>query len=1142
MKQHLLRTVFFSMAVLIGCVLATAQTATTGQLTGTITDSSGAVIAGATVRLRNLATDQVQSLTAGGTGEYSFSLLPPGMYSIEVHRAGFKAVQQSNIKILVTETTTLPIQLEVGEVTQTVTVNAVAAQQLQTQSTALGQVVEGSSIQSLPMVTRNFTQILGFSAGAIMPVENAADLGRGTTSSAGGNVGVKTTNGSRSYDNDFVFNGVQVNDTYGAGNQRGTDFGGGIPIPNPDTLQEFKVQTAQYDASYGLNAGSQVEILTKSGSNNVHGSLWEFFRNEDMNANDYFRNELGLDRPLLRQNQYGGTIGGKFIQDKLFYFGSYQGTRQVNGYASGCLSTITSEPLLTNDRSAASLGAIYGGQTGLYGGTAVAADGSNIASTALAILNFKLPNGQYLLPTPQKVVNGKGESSFSEPCTYHENQYMLNLDYTQSSKNVISARYFMLDSTQVTAFTGGSNIPGFGQPAFNKFRNGSVSDTYAFSSRLTNQFIFGINSTFTRQTLEQPLSWATLGYPSVTGNPSMFSLVINGSYNGSANIVNNLWQFNYNFADLVSYTRGKHTLRLGGGLTREHLNLLGGWTNNALTFQSVPDLLLGLPGGTGAGDNGTSFSNIFSQSVGASLYGRKLRDWVNNLFVQDDWKLSTNLTLNLGFRWERFTAPTDVLGRLSSMDITKLNPNPPSTGTLVGFDVAHNFPGTPPTGVTVLPGDSNMYGQENTFAPRVGLAFKETKFAVLHAGYGIFYSELPLIFVFNATNTPPWSYNYSPSGSANVNDSWANPFYGFDYPLSVLPEFTPYSPTTSIAFRAVPIDNKVAATHIYSLNEQFQIPGGVLLEVGYVGTHGTHLMQDMLINQAGFATAANPIRGQTTNTLANIPERVPYEGFTANTSQIYNDNGSSHYNALQSTVTYQVRHGLQFQAAYTFSKDLETDGMNGGLVSGVTPTGDWSNPRRDYGPAFYSRPHRIVANYTYQFPSVHSGGSIVQNILNGWQTAGILTIQSGQPLTIIGTNSHNYAGITSDFGEISSNCSFNIETPGSVQKKLINYFKKSCIAAYPTVDPSGTTGFGNAPIGNMLGPDQNNWDMSLIKSTKIPFPTENAVIDFRIEAFNLFNHPQFANPATTATAGSFGQITAMSVNPRVLQLALKYTF
>jgi hypothetical protein len=216
--------------------------------------------------------------------------------------------------------------------------------------------------------------------------------------------------------------------------------------------------------------------------------------------------------------------------------------------------------------------------------------------------------------------------------------------------------------------------------------------------------------------------------------------------------------------------------------------------------------------------------------------------------------------------------------------------------------------------------------------------------------------------------------------------------------------------------------------------------------------------------------------------------------------------------------------------------------MNGGLVSGVTPTGDWSNPRRNYGPAFYSRPHRFVSNFTYQFPEMHSGGSIVQNILNGWQTAGILTIQSGQPQTIIGTNGNNYAGVTSDFGEISSSCSHNIETPGKVQSKLNSYFIKPCTAAYPTVDPSGTTAFGNASIGNMRGPDQNNWDLSLIKTIKVKFPTESAGVDFRIEAFNLFNHPQFGNPATTETAGNFGQVTSMSVNPRVLQLALKYSF
>src|SRR5580692_20183 len=370
-----------------------AQTAGTGALSGTVTDASGSVIAGAQVKVTSESSGEVRTVTTGGPGSFTVSLLLPGAYSVEVMKDGFRTATVPHVQIVVTETNALNIRLEVGQVSEKVVVEAQVAQ-LQTESSTLGRVTSGEQVQSLPLAMRNYTQIIALNPGVSAEVSNAGELGRG---GGGNNQDPTVSAGNWASDNNFQMNGVGVNDI-----QQSGYFSAGVAIPNPDTIQEFKVQTGQYDASYGRNAGANVDVVTKGGTNEYRGAAWEYFRNNDMNANTFFGNSHSQPRAILKQNQFGGDFGGPIKRDKLQFFTSYQGTRQKNGLDVNCSSSMKEAPL-TNDRSQAALGALFAGQSGALGGTTINADGSNINPVAIALLNTKLPNGNYLIPTPQTI-------------------------------------------------------------------------------------------------------------------------------------------------------------------------------------------------------------------------------------------------------------------------------------------------------------------------------------------------------------------------------------------------------------------------------------------------------------------------------------------------------------------------------------------------------------------------------------------------------------------------------------------------------------------------------------------------------------------------------------------------------------------
>ena len=486
--------------------MGVAQTANTGALNGIISDQTQAVVPTASIKVVSAATGEVRTAVAKAGGAYVVPLLPPGTYRIEVSAAGFRTAVLSNVIVNVTENQSLNVTLTVGGAGETVDVNA-SAEQLQFDTNALGRTVDTATVEGLPLVTRNFTQIVGLSAGVVQPVNNASALGRGNGSlsfTGGFNV-----NGARNYDNNFQLDGLDANDLFASGANSG-----GVPVPNPDVIEQFKVQTGQYDASFGRNAGANVDVVTKGGSNAFHGSLFEFFRNDDLNANDFFFNRAGTPRGELKQNQFGGTGDGPVKRDKLLFFGSYQKTIQRNGVTTGCSSTFFGPPL-TNDRSAAGLGALFAGQTGAFGGTAVLANGSNINPVALNFLQAKLPNGQYYIPTPVSINAAapfatQGQYVQRGVCQFTEDQYAGNADYIQNPKSKFQSRFFDAQSNTQLPFTGGSSLPNatVGKQSFVDY---SLSHTYVFSERFVNEAAFGFHSIHSQQRISPPVSFSSVG-------------------------------------------------------------------------------------------------------------------------------------------------------------------------------------------------------------------------------------------------------------------------------------------------------------------------------------------------------------------------------------------------------------------------------------------------------------------------------------------------------------------------------------------------------------------------------------------------------------------------------------------------------
>jgi hypothetical protein len=1139
------------------CATVHAQSSGTGQLSGEVADASGAAIRAAGVTVTNEATLQMRRLDTNAHGLYSAPLLTPGLYAIEVSSPGFASIRYNHVAVDVGSAKVLNVHLSAGN-RELVEVNA----DLATVDTAanLGSVTDRDLVENLPLAVRNYTQILGLNVGVASEVTDAGGLGRGATSYSAGSGGF-SSNGASTNDNNFQMDGADVNDIQGSGY-----LSRGVPVPNPDAIEEFRVSTQPYDASQGRNSGANINVVTRSGTTSFHGSLFEYFRNDAMNANTYFRKTTDQPRADLKQNQFGGTLGGPIIRPSLLGFGSYQETRQSNGLDAACTSSVSLPPL-TNDRSAAGIGAVFAGQQGYFQqafggvGPAIAADGSNINPVALAVLQLKNPDGTYLIPTPQVIVStsgnfdSRGLSTFSKACPYIEHQGVASTDWQMTERQRLSVHGFISNSSTLETFPppllGGATIPSSPFQLNDRFRTVSIAHTYIARPTLLNEFRFSFNRVRIATVQDRPFTFSSIGasVPSFD-NASPLLTIANASMGGNGgNFFGGLNTFVAQ--DAVTYSRGRHFVHLGGGITREQDNQpILSFYGSAL-FLRFADFILG----QNAAQNGTAavcafvgcgagYSDIAYAQDTPGTIKREYRILSGNIYAQDDIRFSPRLTVNLGLRFERLGDFADKLGHNTSFYPSLADHHPSAGGTYQGYVVPANYSGPVPAGVTRL---SNNYGidgdGQNTWQPRVGFAWQLPggDRLMLRGGYGLFRSRITADAYNQSILAPPFARlrQYQGTDTTSASLTLQQPFPSF---ADALPSFIPYCAAGSItctepsALNAMARDVQPPTFHRYNFDLETRLTQALTVDLGYVGARGRHLLTQVYVDQAGLASASSPINGMTTNTLANLPFREPLPGFTVTNLSQFESIGSSLYNSLQASLRKRATRWGEFLVSYTWARDL-TDVYNGTTSQhGGTILGNQGSLATNYGPDLFLRQQRVVATYLLKIPSPRGG--TLRSLLGHWELAGVGVAQSGHALSITYQNQFSAYGIVNDRAQLVPNC--NANGSGSAQSRLGSWFNTACFSKPAVIGDDGVaTGFGNSPIGFIHGPRQTNVDASLKRAFSF---REHGALEFRAESFNLFNHAQFADPDTELSSATFGQIRSTSVNPRLVQLALRLSY
>ena len=1138
-ETSLLALAFF---LLLSIVVPTfAQSRTTGLIAGTVRDQTGAVIPGAEVVVVSGATAEERKTKTNYDGNYAVSLLPPGLYQVSLTASGFKKVVFYNVVVAITETTLINADLRVGSVIEESVTIRDAATVAQADGPRLGRVVDSRAVSELPLATRNFTQILGLSPGT--------DIGLADNTGVGRNSQNISVNGARRTQNNFQINGVDANTI-------GTNSALFIAVPAPETIEEFKVQTSLYDATFGRSGGGNVQAVTKGGSNFLHGDAYDYFRVDSLNANNPFLKAAGVVRPPLNRNVFGATLGGPIKQDRAFFFLAYQGTRERNGASVNSVSpSVLIAQGLTDDRSAKTLRKTF-----------------NVASihpVAFALLNMKLPNAQFLIPTPQ----ADGRYSGWALSHFQEDQVNGNIDFQINEKNWLATKLFLANAPWTLAMFNGPNVPGFDDERQLNHRLISIQDIHAFSSRVLNEarvgYNFVRNNSFPREPIKdsdlgirRPNAESFPGLPLVRIAPNARGLTFG---TGFANIDLQAAHYSTTVADVLSIMPGRHTIRTGAELLHYQVTIaLNFFRHGQIDFNSFTDFLTG---------------NANVSFLGSGINDRNLRATDYSFFIQDDWRLSPRWTVNLGLRFELDLPFYDTRGRISTFDPSLYQPRmlvnsagvpqgPPIGGfvqagnVITQYDLA-DVPNVSKRVITSI--------DPNNFAPRVGFAYSPLALSrlVVRGGYGIFYSRGssgPL----NNIQTPP-TYLV---GTRLAPSSLAEPF--FAVPSS--DKFPTLLPGATLTGQF--LDRNVRTSYIHQYNTSVQYAAGkdLLLEVAYVGTRGLNLPRLIAINQAQLASPQHPIVNQvtraiiTTNTPANAQLRAPFQGVSIVNFSQSQTTAQSTYNSLQVSLTRQLSKSLRFLASYTFAKAIDnTSGRDEFDFS--TILGDQRDNRANRGVSDFDRRHRFVVSYFWDLPqpALAAKSTAARWLLSNWEVAGIVVAMSGQPIDIVDTGAGSFYGLNNGTnplarpnwapGATRSTASSNVP-PGYFFNPFA--FVRPVVTAGQPIPSSNGAAIANAlgtDIGNVgrnviRGPRQSNVDFSIIK--RFPF-RESKNIELRAEFFNLFNQVNLSNPisdfsAVVATGssdsntgriinpGDFGRITSTSNNPRLIQFAVKFNY
>jgi hypothetical protein len=1150
--------------LLVGCLIdlflrtTPVEVQTTGQIVGVVRDQSGAVIAAADVTVIGQGTGMRRTARTNETGSYTAALLPPGQYDVHIAVTGFQPVLVSNVRVAITETTTIDAEVTPASVVESVTVSA-GAPIVQTAGPQLGRVVDSRALSGLPLATRNVTQILGLSPGAATYLPDNTAVGRNTQTIS--------VNGARVTENNLQIDGIDVN-------TMGSAAAVNIPVPAPESIQEYKVQTSLYDATFGRSGGGNVQILTKSGTNTFRGVVYDYLRNDALNAIDPFLKAAGVPRPVLRRNALGGTLGGPLKPNRMFFFLAYQGTRETNGASilNSVSRNVLVTPGLTDDRSTIALTALSRA-LGL---------GGAVSPIAAALLQATLPNGQFLIPTPQ----ASGRYTASAMSHFREDQFNVSLDDQVTRSNSLAVRAFVANAPSTVvlpSFRGtAANVPGFGLDQRNDNRVFVLRDVHTFRSSLLNEARVGYAIHRNSFVPQEPVTDAEVGIRRSNADafPGLSLIRIapdaGGVVIGTQTNIAPAFPSVTTVADTMTLTRGRQTLRAGAEVrwNAVHSVVLNS-AYGQIDFQDFKSFLAG---------------TVRSSVLGAGLNGREVRATDYNVFVQDDWRPSPRWTVNLGVRYELDLPSYEATGRFSTFDPSLYVPRPqtasglPVGPPLEGFVQAGNV--IPADDLPDVPNVSKFLVKSidpNNIAPRLGLTYSpiDPGRLVLRAGYGVFYSRTTFQTV-NAAIPPTYVLG------RRTSPSLADPFFAVPTP-DQFPTIV-----SGIPLSGVVIDRNLRTPYFHQYNGSVQYEWGqnVVLEAAYVGTRGVNLFRQVAINQAALASPQDPVTNAvtgaviTSNTPANATLRAPFQGVSINGFTQNQSTAQSTYNSMQLSLTQRLSHGLQFLASYALARSIDNgSGLGGGAgISGVVNPGSVNDSSgilgnqlestANRGVSDFDRTHRLVVSYVWDLPqpAMADRSSLARGLFSNWQISGIVTVMSGLPIDIVDIGSGSFYGL-SDGATPLARPSFAADASckNALQNVPPGYFfnptafRRPVVQAEQPIPSSGGTALAGAvgtDIGDvgrncLRGPRQTNVDFALAKRVPIG-PSRH--LEVRAEFFNLFNHVNFANPisdlnAVTSSGGSldpatgrilspgdFGRIISTSSNPRLIQLAVRIAF
>jgi len=1092
------RFILFAFAAVFLAALPSSVQAqiTTGSIYGTISDSSGGLLPGVKVTCTNEGTLVSKDTTSDTNGSYQFTELPVGSYVVTAELKDFKSYKLTGVIVTVSQVTRTDISLQVGSTSQQVEVQSNPVAAVETSESVVGGVVEQARINDLPLNGRNFIQLSYLIPGV---TQNFRPITlKGSPTSLPGGVGILPyVNGVRNTMNAVLIDGALNNDPV-------LNFAAIVPVP--DAIQEFKIQTNSYPAEFGQGGGSVIDIVTKSGTLEYHGDVYDFVRNQALDATNYFLSQ----KSQLVRNQFGGTIGGPLKKlGKTFFFGTYEGLRLTQGI-----------PLNSIVPSAAERSGNFSSvSTPLTDPVAGCITNNVIKPSCQDPLAVSLINTYW--PAPNV---GTNIYQAAPPITNDHDQFLIKIDHT-TARHSLSARYAYDNGREYEPVAGeggagsstGSGVPGFPVTNPSLFQDFVVSDTFTFSSNWLNVARFAyLRGNYANNLLLSHPATDSFGftYP-VTQDPSLPGVSVSGLATtgppGQKDFtkVNNIFLW----TDSVSAEKGLHSIRFGGEFRRSQVNV------NTGNFSSGNFDFAGLITGNAFADYLFGAPLYFLQAEGDAV--RNLRASSYALFAQDSYRIRKNFTVNYGLRWEVFDPFHDAnIFRIGHPRLATFipgqqsiyEPDLPKGIVLAGYD--------PGVRQAIIATDYNG------FSPRIGFAwdpFGKGKSSV-RAGYGIFYDATALDGIINSTDGTP-SIRTAALPFLPGLYAFADPYFGaspFYPPIKFpIPSPGPLGPTI------VDPNNRTPYVQQWNLTVEQQIPGGMLWSIGYVGTKGTKLTGPIDQAQACLASPAEPCNGFTTNTEANLNARRPYPGLTGLDTFI--TGFSSNYNALQTSLTRQMRNGLGVQVAYTWSKAIDYSSMNDfsfGIAGQEFPQNSY-DIRAEKGLAAFDARNRFVVNFTYLLPFGKNSTGFVKQVIGDWQINGILTLQSGSPFTVFDSSDPSLTGSAGDRPNVVCN-------PNNFHSTVAEWFNVAC---FQRVAPGG--GFGDSGRNIVLADGIRDFDFSMFKSFRT---TERTQLQFRAELFNTFNHPIFDLPVNDISSPNFGQVLATAVPERQIQLALKFYF